>query len=139
MVLCLIMSIFAFIMIYLIEFYKLIRISIYFGIFQQINPMKMNLSVIQQIYEMISSEILRVLLSIINSIILFRERRRKSQQTIGNSFDDFRLMIVDPTQKLAYGELQIILDYLGLSSENKSKEVISKTFLTHIKIIEVKF
>ena len=41
-------------------------------------------------------------------------------------------MIVDPSPKLPHKELKILISYFGLSSENQSKEVISKKDLTHI-------
>ena len=48
---------------------------------------------------MTRSKIIREILTINQPSILFRERGRKFQLNIGTkSFDDFRVMIVDPTQ-----------------------------------------
>ena len=59
MELCLIMSIFAFMMIYLIEFNQLINIGISCGSLYQMKLMKMNLRVKQQSYTMTRSNIRR--------------------------------------------------------------------------------
>ena len=50
--LCLIISIFALMMTYLIEFNELVKIEISCGSLYQMNQMKMNLRVKQQIYTM---------------------------------------------------------------------------------------
>ena len=41
-------------------------------------------------------------------------------------------MIVDPSQKLPYEQMKIILSSFGLSDENQPKEVIFKMVLTHL-------
>ena len=100
MELCLIMSIFAFMMIYLIEFNQLIKIEISCGGLYQMNQMKMNLRVKQHRYTMKRSKIRRVLITNIKTSILFRERGKKTVDCRKNSFDNFSVMIVDPTPKL---------------------------------------
>ena len=63
----------------------------------------------------------------------FQIKRKKILVDYKNkSFDDFRLLIVDTPQKLAYKESKILSAYFGLSSENISTEVISKMVLTRI-------
>ena len=85
MELCLIMSIFAFMMIYFIEFNKLIKIEISCGGLYQMNQMEMNLRVKQQRYTMTRSKIRRGLLTNIQPSIIFRERGKK-QLTIGRIY-----------------------------------------------------
>ena len=61
--------------------------------------------------------------------------QRKSQKIVDyskNSFDDFRVMIVDPPPKLNSDESDVISICYGLLMENKSDEVISKILLTRI-------
>ena len=48
------------------------------------------------------------------------------------SFDDFRLMIVEPPTKLDSKESNILYISLDISSENISDKVISNMVLTHI-------
>ena len=71
------MSVFAFMMIYLIEYNELIKIEITCGGLYQMNQMKMNIRVKQHRYTMTRSEIRRGLLTDIQLIILFRERSKK--------------------------------------------------------------
>ena len=78
----LIMGIFAFIMIYLIELNQLIKIEISCGGLYQMNQMKMNLIVNQQRYKMTGSKLRRGLQKNIQPSILFRERGKK-QLTVG--------------------------------------------------------
>ena len=67
----------------------------------------------------------RGILEKIHPIILFIERGIKFKLTIGGkSFDDFRLMIVDPPQKLDSEESNILSGSSGISSENISNKVI---------------
>ena len=73
---------FAYMMIYLIEFNQLIKIEIYFVGLYQMNPIKTNLRVKQQRYTMTMSKIRRRALPKNQPIILFRERG-KNQFTIG--------------------------------------------------------
>ena len=47
-------------------------------------------------------------------------------------FDDFRLMIVDPPQKLESNESDILSSCFGTSRENLSNEVISKMVSTNL-------
>ena len=77
MKICLIMNIFAFMMIYLIEFNQLIKIDISCGSLYQMNWMKMNLNVKQQIYTMTRSKIRIGLRPNIKPSILFKERDKK--------------------------------------------------------------
>ena len=78
MEICLIMSIFEFIMIYLVEFNQLIKIEILRGSLYQMNQMKMNLIVKQQIYTRTRREVFPKN----QPSILFRERGKK-HLTIG--------------------------------------------------------
>ena len=94
------------------------------------NRMKMSLRVKQQRYTMTGSKIRRGVLQNIQPIILFRERG-KNKLTIG-IFDDLRLMLVDPPQKLNSEESDIISSCFGTSIENQSNEVMSNTVLTNI-------
>ena len=80
----LVMSIFAFMMLYLIEFNKVIKIEISCGSFYQLNQMKMNIRVKKQRHRMTRSKIIRVPLTNIHPSILFRERG-KNQLTIGST------------------------------------------------------
>ena len=48
------------------------------------------------------------------------------------SFDEIRLMIVDPTPKIDSEESTILSSSFGISIENQLNEVISKIVLTHI-------
>ena len=51
------------------------------------------------------------------------------------SFDDFRLKIVDPPPEIPDEELKILSAYFCLSSENRSKKVISKmVIINHSKV-----
>ena len=52
---------------------------------------------------------------------LQRNRQKLSADYRGKVFDNFRLLIVDPPQKLDYEKSRIISDYFGLSGENPSK------------------
>ena len=63
---------------------------------------------------------------------LQRKRQNISVYYMDKSFDDFRLMSVDPPQKLDIEESNILSSYFGISSENQSNEVISKMASTHI-------
>ena len=93
--LCLIIIIFVFMMIYSIEFNKLviyfielnqlIRIKILCGGLYQLNQMKMILRVKQQICTSTRSKIRGVEISNIKSIIFFRERGKK-QLTMGEIY-----------------------------------------------------
>ena len=61
-----------------------------------------------------------------------QRKRQKPVDYMKNSFDDFRLMIVDPHQKLDSDESEVISNCYGQSMKNQSNEVISKMVLTHI-------
>ena len=74
MELFLIMSIFAYTMIYLIESNQLIKIESFCGGLYQMNQMKMNLRVKQHRHTMTRSKIIRGLLTKIQPSILLRER-----------------------------------------------------------------
>ena len=80
----LIMSIFAFMMVYLIEFNQLIKIEISCGGFYQMKQMKMNLRVKQQRYTVKGSKIRRGVPLNIQPSILFREKVKK-RLTIGSN------------------------------------------------------
>ena len=62
--------------------------------------------------------------------------KRKSQKVSfeyrNKSFDEFRLMVVDPPSKLDGDESNILSGSLGIPSENKSNEIISNMLLTNI-------
>ena len=61
--------------------------------------------------------------------------QRKRQKTVDyrkDSFDDFRLMIVDPTSTLDSDESEFLSICYGPSMENQPNEVISKMLSTHI-------
>ena len=49
-----------------------------------------------------------------------------------NSFDDFRLVIVDPHPKLDSDGLELLYNCYGQPMKNQSNEDISKMVLTHI-------
>ena len=76
------MSIFAFMMIYLVEFNQLIKIEISCGGLYQMNQMKMNIRVNQHRYTITISKIRGLVIPNIQPSILFRERGKK-QLTIG--------------------------------------------------------
>ena len=63
---------------------------------------------------------------------LQRKRQKISVDYRNKSFDDFRLMIVDPTPELDSEESDIISSYFVISRVNQSNKVISKMLLTHI-------
>ena len=67
------MSIFSFMMIYLIEFNQLTKIEISCGGLHQMNPAKMNLRATQQRYTMKKPKIRREFLTNIQPSIIFRE------------------------------------------------------------------
>ena len=131
MELCLIMSIFAFMMIFLIELNQLIKIEISCGSLYHMNLMKMNLRVKQLIYTMTRYRIRRGLLPNIQPSILFRERG-KNVDYRNKTFDDFGLMIVDPPPTLNSEESYILSSCFGTFIENESNEVMSKTVLTRL-------
>ena len=94
--------------------------------------MNINIRVKQQRYTMTGSKIKRGLLPNIKQRILFRERRKKYVDFRKNSFDDFRLMIVDPPPKLDSDESDFLSSCYGPSMENQSFEAKSKMVLTHL-------
>ena len=73
--------------------------------------------------------------SSINKKSINHTLQRKRQKTVdyrNNSFEKFRLMIVDPLQKLYSEEWNVLPSYFGISSEKQSNEVIFKILLTHL-------
>ena len=61
--------------------------------------------------------------------------QRKSQKPVeyrNNSFDDFRLMIVDPHPKLDSDESEVFSNCYGQLMKNQSNGDISKMVLTHL-------
>ena len=60
-----------------------------------------------------------------------QRKRQKIVDYRGKSFYDFRLMIVDSTQKLDNEESSILSSSFGISRGNQSNSVISKLVLTH--------
>ena len=61
--------------------------------------------------------------------------QRKRQKTVDyreKSFDDFRLMIVDPPQTLESEKYNVLSSSFGISIVNKSNEFISKMVLTRL-------
>ena len=85
----------------------------------------------QHIYTITRSKTRRGVLPNIQPIILFRERG-KNVDYRNKTFDDFRLMIVDPPQKLNSEESYILSSYFVTFIENESNEVMSKMVLTHL-------
>ena len=61
-----------------------------------------------------------------------QRKRQKKVYYWEKSFDEFRLMVVDPPPKLDTEESNILSSSFDLSSWNKSNEVISKMVLTHL-------
>ena len=60
-----------------------------------------------------------------------QRKRQKPVEYRNNSFDDFRLMIVDPHPKLDSDELELLSNCYGQSTKNQFNEDISKMVLTH--------
>ena len=60
-----------------------------------------------------------------------QRKRQKTDDYKKNSFDDFRLMIVDPPPKLDRDESDFLSSCYGPSMENQSNEGISKMVLTN--------
>ena len=63
---------------------------------------------------------------------LKRKIQKVSFEYRKKSFDEFRLMVVDPPSKLDDYESNILSGSLGIPSENKSNEFISNMLLTNI-------
>ena len=67
-------------------------------------------------------KIIRGILTINQPSVLFVERGRKCQLTVGKkSFDEFRIIIVDPNPELDSEESNTYSSYFGISSENSIK------------------
>ena len=61
-----------------------------------------------------------------------QRKRQKSVDYRKNSFDEFRLMIVDPHPKLDSDESEVLSNCYGQSMKNQLNEDISKIVLTHL-------
>ena len=81
---------------------------------------------------MTRSKIRRGLITNIQPSIIFIKRDKKPVDYRNNSFDDFRLMIVDPHPKLESDELELLSNCYGQSTKNQFNEDISKMVLTHL-------
>ena len=86
------------------------------------NQMKINLRVKQQKYKMIKYSTDHTL----------QRKRQKIVDYRDKIFDDFRLMIVDPSQNLESEESDILYTSFGTPRVNQSNEVMSKMVLTYI-------
>ena len=78
-----------------------------------------NLIVKQQIYTITIYKVRRGVIPNIQPSILFRERG-KTNDYRNKTFDEFRLMILDPTPKMNSEESDIISICFGTSIENRS-------------------
>ena len=96
------------------------------------NQMKMNLRVKQQRHTMKISKNKRRTANKYSTKHSIQRKRPKTVDYRKNSFDDFRVMIVDPPPKFNSDESYFISSCYGPSMENQSNKVISKMVLTNL-------
>ena len=61
-----------------------------------------------------------------------QRKRQKPVDYRNNSFDDFRLMIIDPHPKLNSEESELLSNCYGQLMKNQLNEDVSKMVLTHL-------
>ena len=92
----------------------------------------MNLRVKQQRHTMTRSKNKKRTANKYSTKYTLQRRRKKPVDYRKNSFDYFRLIIVDPHSKMDSDESELLSNYYGQLMKNKSNEDISKMVLTHL-------